>query len=405
MDFSDTEEEAAFRAEVASWLAVAAAEYAHPLAASYAEPEMVRRAQAWQRTKREAGYASITLPKAIGGLGGTAMQQLIFDEEEGRYHVPTGPFIHVGVRMTVPALLAYGTKDQQDRYIEPTLRGDTLWCQLYSEPGAGSDLAGVRTRAVRDGDNWIVNGQKVWSSWAHHANKGILLARTDATVPKHKGLTFFLIDMDQPGIEIRPIRQITGACEFNETFLTDAVVRDADRMGGVGDGWKVAMATLMSERLIGDEAGESITFDNLFEIARGATSNGRPALEDGGVCDKLAHWYAQGQGLAYYRYRLLTLMSKGGVPGPEAALAKLVFATRVQEMAAYAMELDNSAGAFAGTMNPRQRRSFDAYMFAIVMRIAGGTDEILRNQIGERVLGLPGEPRLDKDLPFQQLVS
>jgi len=405
MDFSDTPSEAAFRAEARAWLAENAAQYAAPPPQPWSEAELVERARAWQRRKLEAGFAGITLPASVGGRGGSTMEALIFGEEEARYHIPTGPFLHVGVQMTVPALLAHARPDQVEDLAAPTLRGDVLWCQLYSEPSAGSDLAGIRTKAVREGDNWVVNGQKVWSSWAHHAHKAILLARTDATVPKHKGLTFFLLDMATPGIEIRPIRQITGQSEFNEVFLTDVVIPDSARLGAVGGGWGVSMATLMSERMIGDEAGESITFDDVFALAQRPGPSGRAPVEDGATREKLAQWYARGQGLAWYRYRLMTLMSKGGVPGPEAALAKLAFATKVQEMAAFAMELDDAAGVFAGPLNPHQRQSFEAYMFAITMRIAGGTDEILRNQIGERCLGLPGEPRVDKDKAFQDLVA
>jgi hypothetical protein len=224
-------------------------------------------------------------------------------------------------------------------------------------------------------------------------------------VPKHKGLSFFLLDMTTPGIEIRPIRQITGESEFNEVFFTDVVIPDSDRIGAVGEGWKVAMTTLMSERMIGDEAGASISFDDVFRLAQRPGPDDLRPIDDGAVREKLAGWYARTKGLACYRYRLMTLMSKGGVPGAEAALAKLAFAGKVQEMAAFAMDLDNAAGAFAGDLNPAQRRSFDAYLFAVNMRIAGGTDEILRNQIGERLLGLPSEPRVDKDIPFQQLIA
>jgi alkylation response protein AidB-like acyl-CoA dehydrogenase len=405
MDFFDTAEEAAFRQQARAWLLANAQEYAHPAAVPFAEDEFVRRARLWQARKVGAGFAGITLPRSIGGRGGTVMESLIFDEEEARYHIPTGPFLHIGVQMTVPVLLAYARPDQVEELSTPTLRGDVLWCQLYSEPGAGSDLAGIRTRAVKDGDNWIVNGQKVWSSWAHHANKAILLVRTDPTVPKHKGLSFFLLDMKTPGIEIRPIRQITGQSEFNEVFLTDVVVPDSARLGPVGGGWKVAMATLMSERMIGGEAGQSIDFKDVLSLARRLRADGSRAIDDGAVRERMAQWYAREQGLNWYRYRLLTMTSKGGIPGPEVALAKLAFAQKIQELAAFAMELDGAAGVFAGDLNPRQRQSFEAYMFAVTMRIAGGTDEILRNQIGERVLGLPGEPRIDKDMAFQDIAS
>jgi alkylation response protein AidB-like acyl-CoA dehydrogenase len=405
MDFTDTPEEAAFRAEVRAWIAANLPAIAHTLPGEDEERSYVRRALDWQREKAAAGYAGITLPRAVGGRGGTRIEDWIFEEEQRAAGAPDGPFMNVSVRMTVPGILNFGTPDQVERYALPTSRGEILWTQLFSEPGAGSDLAGVRTAAVRDGDRWIVNGQKVWSSWAHHAQRGILLARTDPDVPKHRGLSFFLLDLATPGVEIRPIRQITGQSEFNEVFLSDVVIPDSDRLGGVNEGWKVAMAILNTERMAGDEAGNSITFEDLFELVCNTRIDDRPAIENDAVQEKLARWYAQGRGLEHFRSRLITQMSKGNSPGPESALGKLVFATRLQEMSAFAMDLHAAGGTFAESRGGGLDQAFEAYMFAITMRVSGGTDEILRNQLGERVLGLPPGPRLDKDVPFKDLVG
>ena len=231
MDFNDNAEEAAFRRKAREWLAANAPAHELPHNTVLSDSEQVSRAKAWQRCLYDAGYAGITFPKALGGRGGSAMEALIFRDEEAVYRLPKGPYISIGLGMAIQVIAKHGSDEQRARLIEPTLRGDLTWCQLFSEPAAGSDLANLRTKAVRDGDDWIVNGQKLWSSWAHEADWGILVARTDPSLPKHKGLTFFVVPMASPGIDIRPIKQISGAADFNETFFSDVRIADANRIG------------------------------------------------------------------------------------------------------------------------------------------------------------------------------
>lgn len=401
MDFADSPSEAAFRAAARTWLAVNAREYRDPPMPAWSEEELVARGRAWLARKADGGYAAILWPRELGGRGGTAIEALIFAEEEARYHVPIAPFATIGMNMALPAIMKHGTPSQIERFATPTRRGELIWCQLFSEPGAGSDLAAVRTRAVRHGDRWLVNGQKVWSSWAHHADYGILLARSDPSVPKHRGLSFFLVDMKTAGIDVRPIRQINGASEFNETFLTDLAVPDECRVGAVGDGWAVAMTVLMSERMSsGEEAGG---IGALIDLARRTARGAGNALDDGAVRERLATWYAQEQGERFFRFRLITRMARGEPLGAEAALVKLVYATRLQRSSGFGMELLGPAGAVSQAGNAETARLHADYLWSPAMRIAGGADEVLRNQIAERVLGMPSEARLDKDVPFDRL--
>ena len=406
MDFQDSVQEAAFREEARAWLAVNAPEFDTRAGASQDEALLVERGRAWQRCKADGGFAAILWPRELGGRGGTILEDVIFEEEERRYRLPIGPFVSIGMRMAIPTVMTHGTAEQVSRLAGPTLRGNYTWCQLFSEPGAGSDLAAVRTRAVRDGDSWVVNGQKVWSSWAHHADWAILLARTDPRVPKHHGLTFFVLDMKTPGIEVRPIRQISGRSDFNETFLTEVRIPDSNRVGAAGAGWQCAMTTLMNERVgSGEDSGEVFALSTLIATARAIERHGRPAIDDPSVRQKISRWYAQEQGLKYFRARLLTAVSQGRPLGAEAALAKLVYAKKLQETTRFAIELQEYAGAVGAPLNAPQGGVFAAYFWSAAMRIAGGTDEILRNQIAERVLGLPGELRTDKDTPFDQLTT
>ncbi|MFP5468836.1 MAG: acyl-CoA dehydrogenase family protein, partial [Alphaproteobacteria bacterium] len=231
MDFEDTPEEAAYRAQVRGWLE------ANALSIPPGTRVGVTESKAWQKVKAAAGYAAITWPKEYGGMGGTSMQNVIYGQEESQYNLPGNVFL-IGLGMAMPMLMVHGTPEQRERYIRPALYGEDIWCQLFSEPGAGSDLAGVRSRAERDGNDWIVNGQKIWTSGAHYSDFGILVVRTDPTVPKHKGLSFFLVDMKSPGIRVERIRQISGQSHFNEVFLENVRIPDSMRVGAVGDGWK-----------------------------------------------------------------------------------------------------------------------------------------------------------------------
>lgn len=401
---SDHAQDENYRLEVRAWLAENAAEYAEPR--EFPEAELVARSKAWIRRKHEAGYSAIAEPVAAGGAGGTPGQAAIFDREEARYHTPTFTGVGIGFAMTMAAIKGHGTAQQYERFGTLTHRGDITWCQLFSEPAAGSDLAGLRTRAVKDGDNWVVNGQKVWSSWAHHADWGILIARTDPTAAKHKGLTFFLVDMKSPGVEVRPIRQITGKSDFNETFLTDVVIPDANRIGAEGEGWACCMTVLATERgrtrsarAGGDRSG---SVRSLVRQAATTPRQGDSALDSRAVRAKLARWYVREQGLKNFGKRLDEQARSGGGFPATVALVKLVSATLLQETHAFLMDLDEYAGAFSSDEVDREE-VFYQYLWSSAMRIAGGADEVLRNQLAERVLGMPGEMRADKGVPFNEL--
>jgi alkylation response protein AidB-like acyl-CoA dehydrogenase len=398
MDFNDTPREAAFRSQVRAWLDTHAHPYGKPAGAE-SEANFIQRAKAWQKIKAEAGYAAIRWSKEEGGLDGTPMEEVIFAEEEARFNVPVGPFVTIGTNLAVPTIRSHGSAAQIDQFARPTLYGDTFWCQLFSEPAAGSDLAGLRTRAVKDGDDWIVNGQKVWTSWAHVADWGILIARTDATVPKHKGLSFFVVDMRSPGIEVRRIQQISGESEFNEVFLTDVRIPDANRLGNVGDGWKVAMTTLMNERI--NVGGESQDLPRVADLLS-RLEQAEPAVAEPYRL-RAAQMLAQEQGLKYFRFRQITALSRGETPGPIAALGKLVQANLLQELSRIALDVEGLPGQLTDGDDALAHKFQHGYFWSAALRIAGGTDEILRNQIAERVLGLPGDIRVDKDVPFAQL--
>ncbi|MEQ1647147.1 MAG: acyl-CoA dehydrogenase family protein [Hyphomicrobiaceae bacterium] len=406
MDFDDTPEEAIFRREVRAFLNT----HASPKSPSsrglrrrfIRDAADLAAAKAWQGKKAAAGFAAITWPKDLGGRGGTAIEQVIYNQEEADFDVQRGAF-EIGLGMCVPTLMKYGKPQQLKRYVAPALRGEEIWCQLFSEPSAGSDLAGLRTRAVRDGDDWVINGQKIWTSGAHFCDFGIIVTRTDPNAQKHAGLTFFFLDMKSKGVEVRPIKQISGASNFNEVFFTDVRIPDEQRLGAVGDGWKVSLTTLMNERLaVGDNTGPAV--EDLVDLARGLDLDDAPALRNGAVREKLADWFVQSQGVKLTKFRTMTALSRGQTPGPEASITKLVSAKQGQDIAAFAVDLLGMAGAVTDTeLSPMHAWFQQAVLQAPGLRIAGGSDEILRNIIAERVLGLPADVRVDKDVPFNAL--
>jgi alkylation response protein AidB-like acyl-CoA dehydrogenase len=406
MDFSDTREEAAFRAEARAWLE----SNAEPRRGAFqtwevhwgSEARALEEAKSFQRRKAEAGLAGITWPREYGGREGSAIQQVIQAQEESRYLVPRGYF-EIGLGMCMPTLFAYGTEAQKRRYPPVALRGEEIWCQLFSEPGAGSDLAGLRTRAVREGDTWTVNGQKIWTSGAHRADWAILVARSDPKVPKHKGLSFFFLSMQTPGIEVRRIKQISGASNFNEVYFTDVRIPDAQRLGPVGGGWGVAITTLMNERVTsGDLRGPDV--EELLTLAGSVELEDGPALANAAVRERLADFYVRSQGIRWSRFRTMTAHSRGETPGPENSIGKLVNAAKAQDIAAYAMDLLDMGGTVMEPDLAPMRAAFqEALLYTPGGRIAAGTDEILKNIIAERVLGLPQDPRVDRDLPFSDL--
>jgi len=408
MDFDDTPQEAEFRAEVRKFLAGNAERRKPGTAEGYrtsqAAPGALGRAKAWQAKKAAAGFAGITWPKEWGGRGGSPIEQVIYNQEEAQYAVTRG-FFEIGLGMCIPTLATWGTPEQRQRLAPPALRGEEIWCQLFSEPAAGSDLAGLRTRAEKKGDEWIVNGQKIWTSGAHYSDYGILVTRSDPGVPKHKGLTFFFLSMKSPGIEIRPIKQISGHSHFNEVFFTDVRIPDSQRLGPVGAGWQVSLTTLMNERLaVGDAPGPD--FREVFDLVRRLELEDGPAIRDRAVREKLADWYVRTQGLKYTKFRTMTRLSRGETPGPEASIGKLVSASKLQDIAAFGMDLMGMAGIVSDEETMPANALFQqALLYSPALRIAGGSDEILRNIIAERVLGLPADVRVDKDVPFNQLPS
>ena len=404
MDFTDTPEEAEYRAGVRAWLT----ENAEPkrpgqtFKAKYGADDLVPLAKAWQAKKYAAGYAGITLPKEYGGQAGTQLQQIIYNQEEANFVTPRGVY-EIGLGMCIPTMLTYATEEQKARYAFPALEGTEIWCQLFSEPSAGSDLAGLRTRCVRDGDDWVINGQKIWTSGAHFSDYGVIVVRSDPDAPKHKGLTYFFLDMKSPGVEVRRIKQVSGVSNFNEVFFTDVRVPDSQRLGDAGNGWRVAITTLMNERLaVGERPAPD--FDEAFALARDLELEDGPAIADSAVREKLARWYIEQQGLKLTRLRTITALSRGAEPGPEASITKVVAGRKHQEIANFGMELMDMAGVLMDEEIMPMRALFqDALLSSPSGRIAGGSDEILRNIIAERVLGLPADIRVDKDVAFNDL--
>ncbi len=405
MDFEDSPDEAEFRAAARAFLDANAERRKPGAVEGYRrgqdKPGALAAAKDFQRRKEAAGFAGINWPIEWGGRGGTQIQQIIYDQEEAGYDVLTGIF-GIGIAMALPTICTWGTDAHRARFAPPGLRGEEVWCQLFSEPAGGSDLAALRTRAVRDGDGWVVNGQKIWTSGAHYCDFGILVARTDPDKPKHEGLTYFILDMKSPGVEIRPIRQISGSAHFNEVFFTDVRIADDRRVGPVGAGWKVALTTLMRERY-GMRASPGPDFDEAFALARDLTLEDGPALGNAAVREKLAEWYTRTQGLRFTKFRTMTALSRGQTPGPESSIIKLVAANKLQEIAAWGLDLLGIAGAEAGMDMPMEGLFEEALLYAPALRIAGGTDEIMRNIIAERVLGLPPDIRADKGMAFRDV--
>ncbi len=409
MDFDDTPQEAAFRAEAHAWLSANAAPRGEGEGSVGILTEgagAIASSKAWQARKADAGWACITWPKEYGGRGGSAIESVIWGQEESKVSVPLNIFT-IGLGMAGPTLMAHGTAEQKERWLPKMVRGDEVWCQLFSEPAAGSDLAGLRTRAERDGDEWVVNGQKIWTSGAQHSEWGILVTRTDPNVPKHAGITYFVLDMRSPGVEIRPIKQITGSADFNEVFFNDVRIPDENRISEVGNGWAVAITTLMNERasIGGGGIGSGGGVRDLIELARSSPSEtGGSALDSSAVREKIADCYVRSKGLQYTSYRTLTALSRGQTPGPEGSIGKLVAAKMQQELASLALDLLGASGTIADEDVAAASAEWQqAYLWAPGIRIAGGTDEIMRNIIAERVLRLPPEPRIDKKIPFRDV--
>lgn len=359
----------------------------------------------------DAGLAWVHLPVGFGGLDLPRAAQERVDARLAVAGAPVGGTAknYIGMGMAAPTIAAYGTDEQKRKFLRPLFTGEQIYCQLFSEPGAGSDLAAAATRAVRDGDDWIVNGQKVWTSQAQHAQMAILVARTDPTVPKHAGLTYFLCDMTQPGVEVRPLRQITGEAEFNEVFLTDARVPDANRLGPEGGGWRVATTTLNNERIaIGSRAGTPREDLHIGKVAEAWRTD--PSLRNPAMHDELMRLWVDAEVLRLTGERLRQ-QAASGQPGPEGAGMKIAFARIAQAISGFEIEMQGEAGLCYDDWTMRRPETVDLtgreagyrYLRAKGNSIEGGTSEILRNTVSERVLGLPGEHRVDKTAAWKDL--
>jgi alkylation response protein AidB-like acyl-CoA dehydrogenase len=358
------------------------------------------------RARFDAGLAWVHFPEGLGGLGAARGLQAVV-ERRFRGTPDNNPgLIAIGLGMAAPTILAFGTDEQRSRFLRPLWTGEEVWCQLFSEPGAGSDLATLATRAVREGDEWVVDGQKVWTSGAHHSRWAILVARTDPDVPKHRGLSYFVCDMEAPGVEVRPLRQITGEAEFNEVFLTGVRLPDSLRLGEVGDGWRVAQTTLMNERVaIGGTPTRRTMIGLLSETWRE-----RPELRTHALHQRLLKLWVDAEVMRLTATRLREQLAAGH-PGPEGSGMKLAFARLNQELTGLEVELLREDGLAYDDWTFRRSDSVDflgrgsgyRYLRAKGNSIEGGTSEILRNIIAERVLGLPSEPRVDKDVAWKDL--
>jgi alkylation response protein AidB-like acyl-CoA dehydrogenase len=387
VDFRDSPEEASFRKELRDWIEAESPGDVEPQPGRMDVPL----AKEWSRKLYDAGYAGLTWPKEFGGRGAPYTFQAIYLEETARAEAPEHIGV-IGLGMAGPTIIAHGTDEQKATYLQNILSGSDVWCQGFSEPGAGSDLASLKTKGVLDGDEFVVNGQKVWSSFAHIADYCILLVRTDPEAPKHKGITYLLVDMKSPGIEVRPLRQITGDPEFNEIFFSDVRVPKANVLGEVNDGWRVAMTTLMHERgTLGFAltARLEVALRKLIATAQNERSDGVVPATDPVIRERIAALWVDLQGLRFTNYRALTGLVKTGVPGPEGSIAKLHWSETNQNLTKLALEIlgpdsqiDGPDAYWNGYWQYQQLRSRGN-------TIEAGTSEVLRNIVAERVLGLP----------------
>jgi acyl-CoA dehydrogenase len=394
VDFDDTPEEAAFRSKVRAWLEANAIPKGSPddfsaghFSGNIDADEYVKRCRWWQGQLHEGGWAGISWPAAFGGGGGKPIEEAIFGEEQGKWGVSAGIFA-VAHGMVAPTLMQHGSRSQQERFLAPMLRGEELWCQLFSEPDAGSDLASLKTRAERDGDEFVVNGQKVWTSNAQSSEWAILIARTNPDAPRHAGITFFVVDMATPGIDVRPLRQINGEAHFNEVFLNDVRIPVSNVVGEVDDGWKVAVTTLSNERAtIAGGSGISDP-DRVLALARTLGKDADPIFRQ-----RFVQSWIRNEIIRYLRMRSRTALSQGRRPGPEASIMKLAYARYVKHLGALAVELQGPYGALLHPDALVDGVLQQKFINAVQSSIGGGTDEIQHNIVGERVLGLPREPR------------
>jgi alkylation response protein AidB-like acyl-CoA dehydrogenase len=389
----------AFRARAVAFMQPHVAEFGQSARLGLSLDDDIALARRWQATKAEAGFAGLTFPVEYGGQGLSQLEQVLFVEEESARGFPS-PYFVISLSMPIPMMLRYATPEQKALYVPPALRGEQIWSQLFSEPSTGSDLAAVRTRAMRDGDDWIISGQKVWTTFAQYSDFGVIVARTDPDAPKHRGLTYFFVDLKAPGVSVRPIRQLHGSEEFNEVFFDDVRIPDVWRLGEIGAGFRLAVETLMIERYTAaaDETGFGPPLEALTAIAETARLNGGSALDDGRTKAVIARAYMTQQGLSAIHDKSVLELAAGREPGPEGSIHKLVGARGRREVALWALDLLGADGLrFDASAHPRPKTDFAmSWMDQPTLRIAGGTDEMLLNTVAERILGLPQDYRPDK---------
>jgi len=357
---------------------------------------------AWQGTIGRSPYAAPLWPKEYGGLSGEVWMQQVIRSELVRYRLPTVSINLLGVGLAGPTLIEHGTEEQKERYLRKILSGEEIWCQLFSEPGSGSDLASLATRAVRDGDEWVVNGQKVWTTIAQFASFGMLLARTDPDVPKHEGLSYFIVDMKSPGVDVRPLKQLTGSSEFNEVFFTDVRIPDVNRVGAVGDGWRCARTTLMNERVaLAGISLDPVSFSGgVRRDPWQAYLDAFPDRTDPLVRQQLARFYIESEVKEITAFRANSARLRGQQPGPEGAVNKVFNAEYNQRRSNAAVNANGMAAVAWAEGDSQAAARAQTFLRARANTIEGGTSEVLRNQMAERILGLPRDVEVDKDVAW-----
>ncbi|MDB5715830.1 MAG: acyl-CoA dehydrogenase [Sphingomonadales bacterium] len=394
-----------YRDDARAWLETQVAEFGREARRGLSHDEDLALGRRWQAAKFAAGYSAITWKPEHCGQGLTSLEKLAFEQEEIKHGFPNDYF-GVSLGMPVPIMLRYLPDGWKQERATAALRGEEIWCQLFSEPAGGSDLAGLRTRAEQDPEtgDWIINGQKLWTTWAQHSDYGVIVARTDPTVPKHKGLTYYWVDMKAPGVTVRPVRLAEGTSEVNEVFFDDVRIPDSQRLGPVGGGFGVAMETLTIERYQAtDPAGFGPPLELFIEEAKDIHIKGRPAIEDGRVRERIARTYAMQSAMGAIYQRTLLSLAAGLQPGPEGAVHKLVSVRARQKLSEFAVDLKGVEGMRYDDELTRKESWSKSWMTAPTGRIAGGADEMLLNTIAERILGLPQDHRPDKGVPFNQI--
>ena len=410
----DTPEQAAFRADVREWLRETLPGWTEAIDAGDEEAFAAAKSTAeskgwnvlsWMRTIGESGYGAPLWPKEYGGLSGAPWAQQLVREELRHYRLPLfGPNI-LGVGLAGPTIIAHGTEEQKSTFLRRILTGEDLWCQLFSEPGSGSDLASLGTRAVRDGDEWVINGQKVWTSIAQFSRYGMLLARSDPDVPKHEGLSYFILEMNSPGVDVRPLQQLTGSSEFNEVYLTDVRIGDNLRVGDVNDGWRCARTTLANERdtIAGVSLDPTALFGGVAKDPWEAFLDHVRDRTDPTIRQRLAQFYIEKEVRDITVFRANSARLRGQTPGPEGSVNKVFNAELNQRRTDFAVNASGMAGVAWMPDDKAAQMRAHGFLRARANTIEGGTSEVLRNQVAERVLGLPRDDNAERDLPWREL--